>query len=158
MTRLEQVVPSRLAGLVANIAEKFAMGLGAIRRPGRLFVSILWSFPLWLSIDLGIWAVALAFGFNLPFTASFLIVPLLVLGVAVPTPGGIGGFHEAFRVGATVFYGVPNDAAVGAAIVLHVFSFGPALLLGLYFAAQAGLNMAGVRRLADQAESGGRPA
>ena len=88
---------------------------------------------------LGIWAVDVAFGFDVPFTGSFLLVPLLTLGVAVPTPGAVGGFHEAFRVGVTVFYGVPNDAAVAAALVLHAFSIGPSLLLGLLFAAQVGL-------------------
>jgi uncharacterized protein (TIRG00374 family) len=154
MTRLEQVVPSSLAGLIAKIAEKFARGLGAIRSPSRLFIALAWSFPLWLSICLGIWAVAVAFRFPIPFTGSFLLVALLVLGVAVPTPGAVGGFHEAFRVGATMFYGAPDDAAVGAAIVLHLFSILPALLLGLVFAAQEGLNVGGMRRLANQAEQG----
>ena len=146
-------LPSALAGLIARIAEKFARGLGAIRRPGRLLVALAWSFPLWLSIALGIWAVAVAFRFDVPFTGSFLLIALLVLGVAVPTPGAVGGFHEAFRVGATMFYGAPDDAAVGAAIVLHLFSIGPALLLGLFFAAQEGLNLGGMRRLADQARA-----
>ena len=154
MTRLEQLLPSALATLMAKIAEKFARGLGAIRRPGRLLIALAWSFPLWLSICLGIWAVAIAFRFAIPFTGSFLLLALLVLGVAVPTPGAIGGFHEAFRVGATVFYGAPDDAAVGAAIVLHAFSILPALLLGLLFAAQEGLNLGGMRRLAGQAEQG----
>jgi uncharacterized protein (TIRG00374 family) len=154
LRRLEQVLPSTLAGLIARIAEKFARGLGAIRRPGRLLIALAWSFPLWLSICLGIWSVAVAFHFAIPFTGSFLLLALLVLGVAVPTPGAIGGFHEAFRVGATMFYGVPDDAAVGAAIVLHLFSIGPALLLGLFFAAQEGLNLGGMRQLADEAEQG----
>ncbi len=82
--------------------------------------------------------MAVAFRLAVPFTGSFLLVALLVIGVAVPTPGAIGGFHEAFRLGATMFFGAPDDAAVGAAIVLHVLSIGPALLLGLFFAAQAG--------------------
>ena len=60
----------------------------------------------------------------------------------------MGGFHEAFRVGATSSSAPPNDAAVGAAIVLHAFSIGPSLLLGLFFAAQAGLNLHGMRKLA----------
>lgn len=150
--RLEQVVPSTLAGLIAKIAEKFAIGLGAIRRPGRLLVALVWSFPLWLSIGLSIWAVAMAFRFAVPFTGSFLLIAMLVIGVAVPTPGAIGGFHEAFRIGATMFYGAPDDAAVGAAIVLHLFSVGPTLILGLFFAAQAGLNVSSMRRLADQAD------
>ena len=154
MARLEEVLPSTLAGLIARIAEKFARGLGAIRRPGRLLVALAWSFPLWLCIAAGVWAVAVAFRFAVPFTGSFLLIAILVIGVAVPTPGAIGGFHEAFRVGATTFFGAPDDAAVGAAIVLHLFSIVPALLLGLLFAAQEGLNVTGMRRLADQAEQG----
>jgi uncharacterized protein (TIRG00374 family) len=158
MARLEHVVPSAVAGVIARIAEKFARGLGIIRRPGRLLAALALSFPLWLSIDLGIWAVAMAFGFAVPFTGSFLILAFLVIGVAVPTPGAIGGFHEAFRLAATTFYGAPDDAAVGAAIVLHAFSVGPALLLGLFFAADAGLNLSRMRQMADAATEQGNPA
>jgi uncharacterized protein (TIRG00374 family) len=150
--RLERALPASWAGKIAEIVEKFAEGLGIVRRPSRLLVALAWSLPLWLSIDVGIWAVARAFGLDVPFTGSFLIVPVLTLGVAVPTPGGIGGFHEAFRLGATLFYGVPNDRAVAAALVLHAFTVGPTLLLGLFFAAQAGLNLGGMRRMAAGAQ------
>jgi uncharacterized protein (TIRG00374 family) len=152
LIRLEKIVPSALAGLLARVAEKFARGLAAIRRPGRLLIALIWSFPLWLSIAIGLWAGAVAFQLAIPFTGSFLMIALLVLGVAVPTPGAIGGFHAAFRYGATAFFGASDHAAVGAAIVLHLFSVGPSLLLGLTFAAQAGLNLEAMRRLADQAE------
>jgi uncharacterized protein (TIRG00374 family) len=145
--RLARVVPS-FAGMIARIAEKFARGLGAIRHPRRLLVAVLWSFPLWLSIAAGIWAVAVAFRLTVPFTGSFLIIAFLVLGVTVPTPGAVGGFHAAFRYGATEFFGASDDAAVGAAIVLHAITIGPSLLLGLYFAAQVGLNMSRMRELA----------
>jgi len=158
MARLERVVPSALAGMIARIAEKFARGLGIIRRPSRLLAALALSVPLWLSIDLGIWAVTQAFGFDVPFTGSFLILAFLVIGVTVPTPGAIGGFHEAFRLAATTFYAAPDDAAVGAAIVLHAFSVGPALLLGLFFAAAAGLNVARMRHIADAATEQGNPA
>ena len=147
--RLARVVPS-FAAVIARIAEKFARGLGAIRRPGRLLVALAWSFPLWLSIAEGIWAVAVAFRLTMPFTGSFVVIALLVLGVAVPTPGAIGGFHAAFRYSATTFFGAPDAAAVGAAIVLHLISIGPSLLLGLMFAAQEGLNVTSMRRLADE--------
>ena len=153
-TRFERLLPVALAHMMAGVVEKFATGLAVVRRPGRLIGAFAWSFPLWLSIATGIWAVAVAFRFAVPFTGSFLLIALLVIGVAVPTPGAIGGFHEAFRVGATTFYGAPEAAAVGAAIVLHLFSIGPSLLLGLLFAAQEGLNVSGMRQLADAAERG----
>src|SRR5436305_981839 len=114
-----------LAGVIGRVAEKFSRGLGAVRRPGRLAVALLWSFPLWLTIAAGLWAVSLAFRINVPFTGSFLLVALLVIGVAVPTPGAVGGFHEAYRLGAAMFFGPPDSAAVGAAVVAHLFSLGP---------------------------------
>ncbi|MGE0449113.1 MAG: lysylphosphatidylglycerol synthase transmembrane domain-containing protein [Vicinamibacterales bacterium] len=155
LTRLEAVLPSSLAGLLARVAEKFALGLGVIRRPSRLLVALALSFPLWLSIAAGIWAVAVAFRLAVGFVGSFLVIALLVVGVAVPTPGAVGGFHAAFRFAATTFFGAPDDAAVGAAIVLHLFTIGPTLLLGLLFAAHEGLNIAGMRTLASEADSGG---
>lgn len=155
LERLEAVLPSRLAGLLSKVAEKFAIGLGAIRKPGRLAVSLALSFPLWLSIAAGIWAAAQAFHLDVPFTGSFLVISLLVVGVAVPTPGAVGGFHAAFRFAATTFFGAPDDAAVGAAIVLHLFTVGPTLLLGLLFAGQEGLNLSRMRTLADEADREG---
>lgn len=155
LERLERILPSKLAGLLAEVAEKFATGLGAIRRPGRLAVALVLSLPLWLSIAVGIWAISNGFHLAVPFSGSFLITALLVVGVAVPTPGAVGGFHAAFKSGATTFFAAPDDAAVGAAIVLHLFSVVPTLLLGLMFAAQEGLNLSGMRSLADKADSEG---
>jgi uncharacterized protein (TIRG00374 family) len=151
--RLARVIP-RFAAMLARLAEGFARGLAAIRSPRRLLVALVWSFPLWLSIAFGIWAGAVAFGLAVPFTGSFLILALLVLGVAVPTPGAIGGFHTAFRYAVTQFFGAPDDAAVGAAIVLHLLSIGPSLLLGLYFAAHAGMNLTRMKELAVSAPEG----
>jgi uncharacterized membrane protein YbhN (UPF0104 family) len=84
----------------------------------------------------------------MPFTGSFLLQALLVIGVAVPTPGAVGSYHEAFRIGVTTFFGAPNDAAVAAAIVLHAVGFIPVMLVGALFMAQDGLS---VRRLQDLA-------
>jgi glycosyltransferase 2 family protein len=148
--RFERVLPQKLAGAVARIVERFARGLAVIRRPGRLAVALAWSFPLWLSIAAGIWAAIVAFAIDVPFTGSFLILAVLVLGVAVPTPGAVGGFHAAIRYSVTAFFDADDAAAVGAAIVLHILSIGPSLLLGLVFAAQEGLDIGGMRRLADR--------
>ena len=50
---------------------------------------------------------------------------ILVVGVAVPTPGAIGGFHAAYQIAVQMFFGAPPDRAFGAAIVLHAISFLP---------------------------------
>jgi hypothetical protein len=55
------------------------------------------SLPLWVSIGWGIWCVTTAFGINLPFTGTFLIIALLIVGVSVPTPGGVGASRRPCR-------------------------------------------------------------
>jgi uncharacterized protein (TIRG00374 family) len=151
MLRLERVLPARVAHVIARLSGLFAQGLGVVRDPVRLAVSLAWSVPLWLSIAFGIWTTSRAFHIELPFAGSFLIIALLVVGVSVPTPGGVGGFHEAFRVGATAFYGVPNDRAVGAAIVLHAISFVPITIVGLFYFVREGFTLKSLSSLASTA-------
>jgi len=151
---LARWLPAGLAGRVMRLVHAFAEGLGVVRQPARLAVALAWSVPLWLSIAAGIWAVSRAFHIQLPFIGSFLIMALLVVGVAVPTPGAVGGFHYFYRLGVVAFYGAPNDRAVGAAIVLHAVSFVPVALAGLAFLAQDGLSLASVGRLARTSRAG----
>jgi hypothetical protein len=101
---------------------------------------------LWISIAAAIWAVSIAFAIPVPFTGSWLMLAPLVVGVAVPTPGAVGGFHEAYRLSATSFFGADNNTAVGAAIVLHAISVGPVTLAGLLFIVQDGLKLGGLAR------------
>ena len=138
---LERTLPVRLAGAATRFLHTFAAGLAIVRQPGRLAAAMLLSVPLWLSIAAGIWLVSHAFRIELPFTGSFLVMALLVVGVMVPTPGAVGGFHYFYRLGVTAFYSAPNDRAVGAAIVLHAVSFVPVAVAGLIFLTQEGLSL-----------------
>jgi hypothetical protein len=147
--RLTRALPARIGKALVHAVRTFAEGLAVMRRPALVGRALVLSLPLWLSIATGIWLVARAFHITIPFTGSFLIVALLTVGVAVPTPGAVGGFHYAFRIGATVFYGVPNERAVGAAIVLHAISFLPVAAVGLAFMARDGLTLSRLRRLAE---------
>jgi uncharacterized protein (TIRG00374 family) len=148
--RLTRALPARIGKALVHAVRTFAEGLAVMRRPALVGRAFVLSLPLWLSIAAGIWLVARAFHITIPFTGAFLILALLTVGVAVPTPGAVGGFHYAFRVGATVFYGVPNERAVGAAIVLHAVSFLPVALVGLVFMARDGLTLGGLRHMAAQ--------
>lgn len=143
-----RVLPPRLARLVAGVVETFAQGLAVMRDPARLFTALALSFPMWMSIAGGIWLSSLAFHITFPYAASFLVMTILVVGVAAPTPGAIGGFHLAYQFAVTTFFGADVDRATGAAIVLHAISFVPVTLLGVVFMMREGLTLAGARRMA----------
>jgi glycosyltransferase 2 family protein len=144
LIKAEAVLPARLARMIAKFAQTFAEGFAVVRSPQRLVAALAWSLVLWVAIAAGIWSVSVAFGVAMPFTGAWLMLAPLVVGVAVPTPGGVGGFHEAYRIGATAFFGADNDIAVGAAIVLHAFSVGPVTIAGLIFILQDGLKITSI--------------
>jgi glycosyltransferase 2 family protein len=146
-----RILPGRLSDRVGQLASTFSGGFAAARDPRALLLAVLWSFPLWLAIAAEAWAVTVAFGIAMPFAGTFLLQSLLVIGVAVPTPGGVGSYHEAYRIGVTTFFGAPNDRAVAAAIVTHAISFVPVVLLGVVFMAQDGLSVSGLKDLAGAA-------
>jgi uncharacterized protein (TIRG00374 family) len=145
---VERVLPAKFAAAMAQFVRTFLEGLAVVRQPARLIVAGLLSLPLWLSIALGIWATSQAFYIDMIYPGAFLMMAVLVVGVAVPTPGSVGGFHKAYQIGAVAFFGVANDKAVGAALVLHAISFVPVTIGGAVFLAQEGLSLSGVRGLA----------
>src|SRR5829696_3037223 len=146
--RVERVLPARLARVVASFVETFTQGLGVMRQPRRLLVALALSIPLWMSIAVGIWLTSLAFHITFPYVGSFLVTIILVVGVAMPTPGAVGGFHAAYQIAVQSFFGAPDDRAIGAAIVLHGVSFVPVTLLGLVFMARDGLSLSRAQALA----------
>jgi uncharacterized membrane protein YbhN (UPF0104 family) len=146
---IDRVLPARIAHLISGLVRTFAVGLSAVRQPGRLVMTFVLSFPLWLSIAAGIFLVTRAFHIDqMPPTGTFVIMTLLVVGVAVPTPGAVGGFHYFYKLAVTAFYGVAADRAEAAALVLHAISFVPVTLLGIVFMARMGLSLGNVRSLA----------
>jgi uncharacterized protein (TIRG00374 family) len=151
--RVERVLPAKLARTVAGFVETFAQGLAVMRQPGRLLVSLILSFPLWLSIAAGIWVSSRAFHMTFSYLGSFLVMTLLVVGVAVPTPGQVGGFQVAYKIAVTTFLGAPDDAATAAAIALWAISFVPVTLLGLVFMAREGLSLGRMKEMASRKQA-----
>lgn len=145
--RLTRWLPERAAAAMGGFARKFAQGLAVMREPRALVVSFAWSLALWISICLGIWLVSRAFGLTVPFTGAFLVVMYLVVGVALPTPGGAGGFHLAYQYAVTTYFGASLDQAAAAAILMHLVSFAPVAVLGLLFMWQDGLSLAGLKQM-----------
>jgi uncharacterized protein (TIRG00374 family) len=146
-----RVLPRRLGTRLGALARTFSGGFAVAREPRSLALAFAWSLPLWLLLAGETWLVARAFNINMPFPGSFLLQALLVIGVAVPTPGAVGSYHEAFRLGVTTFFGTPNDAAVAAAIVVHAVGFVPVVFVGLVFMAQDGLSVRGLQALTSSA-------
>jgi uncharacterized protein (TIRG00374 family) len=116
-----------------GLATSFVDGFRSVQSPRTLFWSVVWSAVLWLggavTLALGLIAVDISIT---PAMVFFLVV-VTNLGMAVPSaPGYIGVYHALVVVSLGVF-GVPETAALSAAIVLHATVFGFFLLGGLVY-------------------------
>lgn len=139
--RGSQLLPRAFGGRLALAASRFSSGFAIMRAPWRLWLSVCWSIPLWVVIAAEAWAVSRSLGIEMPFAGAFLLQAMLVVGVAVPTPAGVGSFHEAYRLGVTTFFGAANDQAVAAAILVHAISYVPVVIAGTIFMLQDGLSL-----------------
>ena len=107
-----------------------SMGTDAFRQP-RLFLPIVFhSLMCWLMINVSTWVGLKAAGVEISLMAVFVLQPILAIGVAIPTPGGAGGYHVMMKAGLMVLFGIGQVAAVGAGILLHLVSVVPVIVLG----------------------------
>ena len=147
----ERRAPHGPGATASRFITRFSAGLGAARDPGRLLQAVLWSLLMWLLVSATAWWGCRAFGIALPPSGGLLLMALMALGVAVPTPAGVGGFHAAVQVGLTGFYDVPVDAAVGAALVLHAATFAPVTIAGMAWMVRDGITFRGMVNLTSTA-------
>jgi len=95
-----------------------ASGVRALPSPRRVALLALYSLLAWFTIAVATWLAVRAAGAGVSLGAILIIQPLLVLGVAVPTPGGAGSYHVLMREGLMLF-GVSKTAAVTAGFLMH---------------------------------------
>jgi hypothetical protein len=144
-------LPASWQPRVRAAAAAFPDGFASLSSPRLLATVVGSSLLMWLVINAQIYAVMRAFHIELPFSASFVVTAAAVLGLAIPTPGGIGSYQAAVQYALTRFYGVPLAPASGVAVIAWAVSFLPITLIGL-----AALTTRTVREPIPLAEEGGR--
>jgi uncharacterized membrane protein YbhN (UPF0104 family) len=121
--KIERFLPAKIAHSIDDILDSFIQGLSILHDPKILWKISYYSIGFWLLICAGFWAGVHAYYPNFAFFSTFLVMTLLALGVAVPTPGGIGSYHLACQLGLTRFFNVPEAQASAIALVSHALAF-----------------------------------
>lgn len=122
-----QWAPVRWTGRAALALSR---GTDALRSPRRLVPIFAHSFLAWLTIALGTWIGIRAVGADVSFSDVLVMLPLLALGVSIPTPGGVGGYHAAMQIGLTRLFGIDPTTAASAGLLMHVAIVMPILIAG----------------------------
>ncbi len=122
-------------------------GLDVIRRPRRLAVIGLWSLLVWLPVAAQIQVLAWGFRLALDPASAFVVIAVSVVGLAVPTPAGVGAFHAAVQFALSNLLGVALPTATAFALIHHAICFFPITLIGLAYLGAAGLTPGRAARL-----------
>lgn len=134
--------PRWLSEPLARMLHSFSEGLAVLRAPaGHLAKLALQSLGIWLLIALGFYLNHAAFGIDLPFHATFLLIAFLVVGVMIPTPGMVGGFHAFYLLALSDVFGIDRARAGAAGIAAHALSNLPVLVFGLVLLGREGLSL-----------------
>lgn len=128
-----RLCPSRWTEILNRLLRHFLDGFQIIGDGPRLFQILLLSLLIWLIDALAIYILFPAFNLPLPPVAAFVLMVILMIGIAVPTaPGFIGNWHYSCVLGLSLF-GIPKTEALTFAIIYHFLSISFTVAMGLAF-------------------------
>ncbi len=131
----------------------FLEGFRALELGGVLFKVAGLSLAIWLIIACQLWFMTLAYLNAFPFLGAVFLMVLAVVGVAIPTPGGVGGFQFFMNLGLINFFAQylshqdPNSQAAGISNGCYIVSMIPVILVGLVFMSREGLSIRKISKL-----------
>lgn len=155
LERAFRVLPERARPIARRISLTFLDGFASLKTPRLALLVAAGSIGMWLVINVQIYCVMRAFDLRLPLTAAFVVTTAGVLGLAVPTPGGVGGYHAAVQFALTDIFHVPVATATGLALVAHAVSFVPISIIGFAFFAASPFKKDGLKELAEEGRDTG---
>jgi uncharacterized protein (TIRG00374 family) len=135
-----RIVPQRFREAWMNFFDSFARSLDIARHPGALLKVLACTVLIWFCLTSQFWWVMIAAHRPLDFDTSFFICGVTTIGLAIPTPGGVGGFHKICQYVLTTFYRFDIDSSVAVTVLLHIVGTLPVVVTGLLLFFREGLN------------------
>jgi hypothetical protein len=137
---------------IASILLGFARGVQALRSWGELALTIFYSTVHWLLVLMVYLWVSHSFGGTLSGISlgdAMLVMAFTLVGSAVQLPGVGGGSQVASFLAYTTIFGIENEPAAAAAIVLWLITFAACSLAGVPLLIHEGLSLGKLRELAE---------
>lgn len=136
---LGRIMPLRFRDSWMHFFDTFSETVSIAKNRSVLARVVLYTAGIWACLTSQFMFATLAVHTLLPIDSSFFVTGVTTVGLAIPTPGGIGGFHKACQMVLTRFYGFSVDASVAIAVLFHVIGTLPVVVTGLALFAHEGL-------------------
>ncbi len=137
--RGEQVVTATVGRLLSERSRQWLIGILRSARegleilPDRRLVALVFvaTLGLWFLPVLSSYVVMLGFGFDLPFSAAFVVFVAIGLGTTLPHPPGMFGVFQIAAVVALEMFGIGKAEALAYGLVLNAIQFFTLIAQGL---------------------------
>jgi uncharacterized protein (TIRG00374 family) len=133
MTRYLPFLPARAKEKIRVIVMKFSRGLEFIKDTKILSWVMLQTIFIWLFMGLSNYFVFQAFGFDLPISASYVLLVVVSVSILVPSSPGFVGVYHYGTVWTLASYGIAKEQALSFALVLHAAQYIPITAMGFYY-------------------------
>ncbi len=143
-------------GAVARITLGFVRGVQTVRSWSDLLSAISLSALHWFLVLLCYFLVTKSFGGRLgtlTLADAMLVLVFTLVGSTVQLPGVGGGAQALSIVAFTRLYGVEQEAAVAAAMILWLVTFAACTLAGVPLLLKEGLSLGELRRMRAQEDA-----
>jgi len=137
----------------ARIVLGFSRGVQTVRTWGDLVAAILLSALHWWLVVVVYFLVTKSFGGKLgtlSFSDAMLVLVFSMVGSTVQLPGVGGGAQALAIITFTRLYGVEQETAVAAALVLWLVTFASCTLAGVPILFREGWSLGDLRRMREQ--------
>ena len=136
---LGRFVPRRFRDAWMRFFDAFAQTLTITERPRDFFVVTSCTVAIWICLTAQLWVVLVGLARALPYDSTFLINAVATVGIAIPTPGGVGGFHKLCQWLLQTFYRFDIDSSVATAVLFHIVGTLPVVVTGIALFLHEGL-------------------
>ncbi len=136
LRKATHILPERFNRKLSGAAHAFLDGFLFLTRPAHFLTIGILSFLVWFLYAVMTYFSIIAFHLEsvLNFLAATVVLTISSVGIALPTPGGIGSYHVLTVQSLVKLFGVDPSVALGFAAVTHAVSFIGVSIVGLYFA------------------------
>lgn len=149
---LGRYLPRRIADAWVSLFDAFVASLAIARNGRALRHVLLMTAIIWITLTSQFIFVTYALDRPIPPQSSFFITGMTILGMAIPTPGGVGGFHKMCQIVLTRFYNFDIDTSVAVAIIFHIVGTAPVIVVGLLLFMREGLTWRQLARIGEKGE------
>ena len=146
---LGRILPKRFREPWMKFFDAFAKTLVIAERPADFFTVLFATAMIWVCLTAQYALVFIAMHHPLPYDATFFINGVTTIGIAIPTPGGVGGFHKLCQWALTSFYAFDIDSSVALALLMHLVGTVPVVVTGVTLFAREGLRWRDLRHQAE---------